>query len=288
MGLSMDGPADLHDTYRRGFDGTDTHARVSAAMALLKQEGVAFNNLCVINAANYDKPDTLVDFFLEEGSGYMQFIPCVEADGGILPFSAPPEGYGEFLCAVFDRWMGDGMPSFYVRMFDELLITFMEYMPASCYFSHHCVQNLVIEHDGSVYPCDFFVTPALCLGNVHASTLEEMAASAKMEEFLSRKPLVDDACQACDYLPLCGGDCLKYRLDADGRPAQKSYFCRAYQMFFAHALPKLRALKRRLLSDPSFDRAAFWARLNATGRNEACPCASGKKHKQCCLPLKGV
>lgn len=288
VGLSIDGPADAHDAYRRDPAGRPTHARVEAAMALLRAHGVSFNTLTVVTRGNVGRAGELFDYLCERGSGAMQFIPCFESEGGADVGTAPaPDGYAAFLIAAFDRWYNDGKPVRYVRMFDELLTGFMEYRSPACTFSPACAANLVVEHDGSVYPCDFFVEPRWRLGNIHDRTLAAIADDPLLSAFVARKrDEMDERCGACRFLPLCWGDCPRYRLSAAGEPERRGYYCGALQEFFAHALPGLAALRRSLLTG-GHPRASLWrAREAALSRNDPCPCGSGRKFKKCCAPLR--
>ena len=135
VGLSVDGPEEIHDTHRLTRGKKGTHKKVAETMQMLKENAVEFNTLTVITKANVDRAAELIKYFRENGSSYMQFIPCVESlDGKIAGYSPTPEEYGNFLKEAFEIWYNDGYPEFYVRIFDEMLISFVEYTPASCYF----------------------------------------------------------------------------------------------------------------------------------------------------------
>lgn len=287
VGLSVDGPQACHDTYRRGFDGSATHARVSHAMALLKAAEVDFNTLTVVTCGNADKPRELFDYFTREGSGYMQFIPCVEViDGKVAPYTAAPRQLGAFWIELFDLWYHDGQPVTYIRLFDELLVSLMEFTSPGCPQRPRCAANLVVEHNGDIYPCDFFVEPGWKLGNLEAQSLAEICEHPLLPAFAQRKADTDAACTACRWRSLCWSDCPKYWLDNQGLPARKSYWCESYRMLLEHAYPFLKKLQARLLEE-GHPRSAYWQRLYASlGRNDTCPCGSGMKLKKCCGPLK--
>lgn len=287
VGLSVDGPAACHDRYRRGFDDSPTHARVARTMALLKEAGVEFNTLTVVTAGNVDQPRELFDYFTTQGSGYMQFIPCVEVvDGKIADYTPTPQALGEFWIALFDLWMGEGQPTTYIRLFDELFVSLMEFTSPGCPQRPRCAANLVVEHNGDVYPCDFFVEPGWLLGNLRETGLAAICENPLLETFAARKLQTDPDCAACRWRSLCWGDCPKYWLDAEGRPARKSYWCESYRMLLEHAYPRLKALQAAFLAG-GHPRSAYWQRLYASlGRNDACPCGSGLKLKKCCGPLK--
>jgi uncharacterized protein len=290
VGLSVDGPKEIHDTHRLGRKKQDTHAIVAKNMKMLKDNEVAFNTLTVITKANVERGTELVKYFLEKGSSYMQFIPCVESiDGKIADYSPTPGQYAKFLIEVFDLWLGDGQPNFYVRLFDEMLITFVEYVPASCYFAPTCIANLVIEHDGTVFPCDFFVEDEWKLGNINDKSFDEISNDPLLTKFIERKRILDTKCESCEYKSLCFGDCPKYRLSLDGDKIDIAYFCEAYKEFFEYAMPKFKEIKRALHNDASPPKFSYWKQLeNSLERNSPCPCGSGKKFKKCCLPVKGI
>jgi len=293
VGLSIDGPASAHDCYRTRYDGSPTHEVVARNMAMLREQGVEFNTLTVVSKSNVHRAAEIFDYLQSNGSGYMQFIPCVEkdresADGSIAAFSPTPGEYADFLCTIFDKWIGDGMPSCYVRFFDEMLISYVNYRSPSCYFAPYCVANLVVEHNGDIFPCDFFVEPDWYLGNINTKTMEEIAANPKLQRFILRKNEIDSRCRTCKWLPLCWGDCCKYRLTQEGRSSQYTYFCESYRHFFEYSQPKMLELKKKLLNgnDP---RSSDWRmREKSIQRNDSCPCGSGLKFKKCCMPIKAL
>lgn len=289
VGLSVDGPEDIHDQNRLDRGKKGTHHLVTKKMEMLKEKGVTFNTLTVITKSNVKCGTELVKYFREHGSSYMQFIPCVEAiDGKIADYSPTPEEYGEFLIEVFDLWYNDGYPEFYVRLFDEMLIAFVEYHSPSCYFAPKCAANLVVEHDGSIYPCDFFVDPEWKLGNINNDTFENMSKSELLDKFINRKMILDDRCDGCQWKSLCRGDCPKYRLSLDGNDINSAYFCEGYKAFFEHAVPKLMQIKKRLHKERSHPHYNYWQRLEKTERNASCPCGSGLKFKKCCHSIKAL
>ncbi len=290
VGLSVDGPETIHNTHRLDRGRKGTHEIVATKMQMLKDMSVEFNTLTVITKANVGRAAELIDYFRTNGSSYMQFIPCVESlDGAIADYSPTPEEYGAFLKEAFDIWYNDGYPEFYIRLFDELLISFVEYVPASCYFAPTCTSNLVVEHDGSIYPCDFFVENEWKLGNINETSFAKIADNPKLNQFIERKRVLDEKCKNCDWRSLCFGDCPKYRLSESGTRIDSAYFCEGYKDFFQHAHPKLVKLKKRLLSDKSLPKNAYWNNLEKSlERNGPCPCGSGQKFKKCCQPVKSV
>lgn len=290
VGLSIDGPEHVHDRYRVMRGGGGTWARVSAAARLLLNDGVPVNALTVVNDYSVRYPDDIYDHHRELGLDYMQFIPCVETDpadpGRAAPFSAAAEAFGPFLCRMFDRWRADfreGAPTTSVRFFESLLFSYAGFAPPDCTLGETCGSYLVVEHNGDVYACDFFVEPAWRLGNVMEGGLAAYLASDRQREFGARKAALPERCAECRWLELCRGGCPKDRI-RDLRDGGVSHFCEAYRTFFAHADAELRRLaaswKKKAVAEEK--RRARVALTGPVGRNDPCPCGSGLKYKKCC------
>lgn len=282
VGLSLDGPAELHDAYRVNAAGHPSHERVMAAVRAMTLYSVEFNCLVVLNRDNVRQPVQLYDYFLSRGLRYLQFIPCMELDetGQVADFSITPEQYGDFLCAVFDRWLVNGQPTAYIRLFDEMLIRYVRGEFPSCTFRESCDSYVVVEHNGDVYACDFFVTPEWYLGNLMETPLVELVQGERYRAFAARKSQVAPECRACPWWSLCHGGCPKYRIV--GASGARDYFCTAHRRFFAHSKATFEWLARRFQREPGMPVAADAALPRAVGRNDPCPCGSGKKYKQCC------
>jgi len=235
VGLSMDGPYNIHDEYRVTKNGDPTHHLVLRKIKLLQRYNVEFNILAVVTDKNSKKPEALFKYFQDLGVKYMQFIPCLEKDkNGIAPFSVDPNSYGNFLCSMFDRWYNKGTPSCYIREYEEWLIAYA-YRVNPCMFSPYCQGALVIEHNGDIYPCDFFVEPKWLLGNIKRDSLEDTLSSKLYKDFKERKQNLDNRCKNCKWLRLCWGGCPKFRIDKRGKEINYSYFCLSYQKFFEHS-----------------------------------------------------
>lgn len=247
VGLSVDGPARLHDHYRRDANGKSTHSRVMNAARILRDHGVEFNALALINDANVKEPDAVYDFLLSNEIHFMQFVPCVEpgGKGTPAPFSISPEDYGEFLVRVFDRWVSD-FPSVSIRDFDDLLMRQLGMQPGTCTVSDRCGDYVVVEHNGDVFACDFFVVAKWRLGNILETPLDEIVASEKLEEFARGKSKLGQTCLRCPFLEQCYGGCQKHRIVLGGDLTEPSYFCKAYRRLFAHAKPVLPEVAERV------------------------------------------
>ncbi len=289
VGLSLDGPADLHDGYRRTANGRPSHALVANAARLLNLYNVEFNALVVLNPLNVRHPERVYEYFRSNGIYHLQFIPMAEEDepGHLAPYSITAEQYGDFLCAVFDRWLVNGQPTAYVRLFDELLIRYVRGEFPSCTLRDSCDSYVVIEHNGDVYACDFFVEPGWYLGNLTETPLAELAQSEKRKAFAARKARVSASCQQCPWLTYCYGGCPKYRLMGGGSIDAPDMFCQGYRRFFEHSRGTYEKLAARYRGPvPGQDDAAPSPSpapsARPVGRNDPCPCGSGKKHKHCC------
>lgn len=294
VGVSLDGGAALHDANRRDRAGRGTWAEVVGSIKMLLDAGVATNVLSVVTEAAAGRGRDTYEALLDLGLRHLQFIPLVHPDpeaatgDGLRPVR--PATYGSFLCEVFDRWVRDlGSPEqSSVRAFDALLAHYLGLAPPDCTMQAHCDSYLVVEHDGTVYPCDFFVEPRWELGNVSTSPLPRLWDSAPRREFRALKAQLPLSCRTCEWLAVCGGGCPKDRPRGDlTRP---SILCEAYRALFRHAHERLRALAAEV-SGPRGSLATHTAEVSghtesgsrsSVGRNDPCPCGSRSKYKKCC------
>ena len=248
VGLSLDGPAHVHDHYRHYVGGQPTWSTVVEKAHLLLTEGVEVNALVVVNDYSVRFAREIYEFHRDLGLTFMQFIPCVETDprdpSQAAPFSVAGEDLGPFFVELFDLWRADfrdGQPTTSIRFFDSLFYHYVGQTPPECTLLPECGTYLVVEHNGDVYACDFFVGDAWKLGNVMTGRLDHMLNSARQREFGRRKAEVVEKCRACRWLPFCRGGCPKDRL-RDPRDGGLSHFCRAYEIFFEHADGEMRAM----------------------------------------------
>jgi uncharacterized protein len=243
VGISIDGPKELHDRYRLDLGGRGTWDRVMQAIECCKEHGVEFNTLTLINNVTADHPDEIFDFLVGLGVRYMQFIPCVETEpqsGQVMSFSVTPGQYGRFLCRLFDRWCAYGPEKLSIRDFDSILSHYISGHHTVCSFDRQCSQYIVIEHTGDAFPCDFFVEPQWRLGNILETPIGQLAGGDLKRAFGQRKQSLGNKCLVCRHLALCRGGCMKDRSPfAAGNPAHESYFCEGYREFFDHAMPRL-------------------------------------------------
>ena len=250
VGLSLDGPEHVHDHYRRFAGGQKTWQKTVEAAERLLDAGVAVNALSVVNDYSARFPDEIYGFLKSLGLVHMQFIPCVETDAEdrskAAPFSASAETLGRFLCRIFDLWLADfrdGAPTTFIRWFDSVFYRYVDREPPECDFLAECGSYLVIEHNGDVYACDFFVEPVWKLGNVMDKKLVHMLNSARQREFGRLKSDLPAPCSGCKWHSVCRGGCTKDRL-RDPRDAGLNHFCEAFKAFFVHTDEKLKTLSR--------------------------------------------
>jgi uncharacterized protein len=302
VGLSLDGPRELHDIYRLDKGGAPTFDKVMRGARLLEKHGVEFNILVTVNAANADHPLEVYRFVRDElGTQWVQFIPIVErinADGRTLvqegetvtARSVGPEQWGRFLNAVFDEWLRRDVGAMYVSMFEAALASWLGLPPAMCVFAETCGNALALEHNGDVYACDHFVEPRYLLGNIQERHLVDLVASEKQREFgAAKRETLPRYCRDCAVRFACHGECPKNRFGRtpDAEPGL-NYLCAGYKAFFTHIDRPMRIMAQlyRLGRAPSEIMPLLAAeddRVRAlnVGRNEACPCGSGRKYKHC-------
>ncbi|MHB1000713.1 MAG: anaerobic sulfatase maturase [Armatimonadota bacterium] len=287
LGVSLDGPADIHNYFRKNAAGYGSHASVMNGIDCLKRNKVEFNILSLISSANVSQGRDLYRYLCDLGIMYHQYIPCVEFDsaGNPLPWTISADQWGDFLCSIYDEWILHDTRKISVRLFDSILLMLVEGYCNLCQFDSNCCQYLVIEHNGDVYPCDFFVNADLKLGNIETHSWDRILASELYASFGKQKAQLCDECKGCEYVSFCAGDCLKHRLGACGKIERKSHLCDGWKRFFKHALPGFARLANEIISDRK--RIGFSnsneqnPEISGIGRNDPCPCGSGKKYKRC-------
>lgn len=266
IGISIDGPRAIHDACRQSPDGSPTWERVMEAVGLLRRFGVEFNTLTTVNRFSEGHGAEVYRFLRDEaGSRYMQFLPVVEhvADaGGTRPVIVPPEyegartapwsvsaaGYGRFLCEMFDEWVVRDVGQVFVQLFDSTLARWCSMEPGVCSMCETCGQNLVVEHNGDVYPCDQFVYPQYRLGNILEQPLDVLFRSPMRRRFaLAKRNALPQECVACRYRFACAGECPKHRFERDADGWLKNSLCEGLYAWFSHAEPFMEHMRRLLL-----------------------------------------
>jgi uncharacterized protein len=253
VGLSLDGPAHLHDAYRRDKGGGPTCAQVVKAVRLMQEHQVDFNILCAVNAANSVCPLEVYRFFRDEiGARYLQFIPIVErqsangdSEGTLVTVrSVQAEAYGSFLTTIFDEWVQRDVGTVFVPFFDAVLASYVFGTSSVCVLRPTCGDALVLEHNGDLYSCDHFVEPRHLLGNITETPLADLSRSAKQHAFGDAKSeSLPGTCRACRFLFTCHGECPRNRVltTADGEPGL-NWLCAGLKQFFAHTEPPMRTM----------------------------------------------
>ncbi len=289
VGLSLDGPARIHDRYRRTVNGRSSWERVTRARDILLETGVEVNALVVVNDYSVQFPEEIYQYQRENGLDFMQFIPCVEPDperpGQPSAFSVSPDAYGDFLVRLFDCWYSDlfnPASKSFVRWFESLFFTYVGLTPPECTLMPECGIYTVVEHNGDVYACDFFVDPEWRLGNVMENSIVECLNSSLQNRFGQEKGKLPQDCLDCPWLSHCYGGCPKERV-LSGRD-RMSYFCKSYKHFFEYADPLFRTLAESWKSEQLKQKVQTGIQETGlqVGRNDPCPCGSGKKYKLCC------
>ncbi len=243
VGLSLDGPARFHDLYRVAPGGGGTHALVMAACERLGRRGVPVEALAVIHSGNAPFPVEVYDFFVDAGFGDLSFLPLVEPvpAGGVSGRSVTAEGWGEFLCAVFDRWLERDIGRVRVQLFEEAARTAFGLGHTLCVLRPEC--NVpVIDPRGDVYSCDHFVRPDCRLGNILETPLGELIGGERQRRFgRAKTETLPGECRRCPVLDMCGGGCPKDRI-LPSREGERNYLCAGYRRFFTHCRPFVDAL----------------------------------------------
>ena len=312
VGVSLDGPPEWHDVYRQDALNRSSFQRVMNGIEHLRRHEVDFNVLSVVNHVNVQRPRELLHWLVNQGFANLQFIPCVEprpghpsvSAGGATDESITPAEYGQFLNELFGAWLELGVQNVRIRLFDNLLQMLWGLPSQICQLAPAC-GYVVLEHNGDCYPCDFFVETDWKLGNVHDNTLDTMLASETFRRFSQTKHHLNLACKSCKWRTLCYGECPKYRtINVGSADETLPYFCESYQAFYGHSYPRLERTAVAIGRDiglavpngylnPSQRTRSPAPRLalrqpaivnspTPVGRNDPCPCGSGKKYKRCC------
>lgn len=249
VGLSLDGPAEIHDANRVDAAGKGTHARVMAAARLMKKHGVEFNILTVVTSQVARSGRKVWSFFDKNGFTWRQCIPCLDPlEGAAAPWALTADRYAEFLKTTFDAWYAGfaaGKPVS-ERSFDNWVGMLAGRPPESCGMSGVCSHQFVVEADGSVYPCDFYVLDELRLGNFVTDSLEAIEARRAELGFVEASHHIHEKCRSCRWVMLCRGGCRRHREPfVEGKPGLNR-FCEAYQQFFPYAVERMQRLAARL------------------------------------------
>ena len=281
VGVSIDGPQEFHDEYRKSKTGKPSFRQVMNGIKLLNKFQVEWNAMAVVNDFNADYPLEFYHFFKEIGCHYIQFTPIVErifkhpdgrilaspdegAEAALADFSITPEQWGNFLCTIFNEWVRQDVGEYFIQIFDATLANWMGVLPGLCSMAETCGHAGVMEFNGDVYSCDHFVFPEYKLGNIFQKNLIDMMFSDKQLKFgEAKKSTLTEQCRNCEFLFACHGECPKNRFASseDGEPGQ-NYLCSGYHRFFKHVAPYMDFMKQELQHQRPPANVMEWARKN--------------------------
>ena len=295
IGLSLDGPRELHDHYRVTKGQKPTHKQVVQAFHMLRKAKVHVDLLCVVHDVNVKHPTQVYRYFKEIGGQYLQFLPLVEKTGDpnnpVHKRSVPSAAYGKFLNTIFDEWVRHDIGKVFIQLFDESVRPFLGMEHALCIYRETCGDVPVVEHNGDFYSCDHYVLPEYKIGNIHERPLAEMVEDEKQREFGQKKwTSLPKYCRECEVLSMCNGGCPKDRIikTPDGE-AGLNYLCAGLKGFFTHSKPYFQKFAELVEAGEPIEKlmeivraAEAKASVRQAGRNDPCPCGSGKKYKRCC------
>ena len=280
IGLSLDGPQDIHDAFRRDCGGAPTFTKVVKAAEKMAALGVEYNLLATVNKRSEGRGAEVYRFLGTLGN-YMQFLPVVEyvrlrenegkrplivspdeEDAVEAPWSVSAKAYGEFMCDVFDEWVKYDVGYRFVQLFDATLANWCGVQPGVCSFCETCGDGLVVEHNGDVYSCDHFVYPEYRLGNIMEKSIQQMYTSNEQQAFgRDKREALPIECKRCSYYFLCRGECPKHRFDyaKNGEP-YKNVLCEGYKQFFVHTDPYMRQMKTLIERGEPASKIMQWKR----------------------------
>ena len=252
VGLSLDGPAEVHDVVRRDPEDRPTCERVVETLRRMQRHRVEFNVLCSVHRFNAQQPRQVYRFFKELGVDFVQFIPIVvplhDQPGEVSEHSVSPGQWGNFLCGVFDEWVRNDVGKVFVRSFDMALAAWMGMEPPLCVFSEICGRALIIEHNGDIYSCDHFVTEDHKLGNLLETPLKDLPDGPLQHQFaLDKRDKRPESCRQCRWDFVCRGGCPKDRLTVpQGEDQPLHFLCEGYKRFFKHVEPYMKQMAAAL------------------------------------------
>lgn len=272
VGLSLDGPEDVHDRFRLTAGGGGTFGKVMHGLEALLRAGTEFNTLTTVSKAGEGRGAEVYRFLKAAGSRYMQFMPVYEhvflsgspsadgcssaaiappaaVDSVLAPWSVDPKAFGRYLCDIFDVWARGDIGRCFVLTFDAALSSWCGVQPGICTFCESCGGNLTVEHNGDIYPCDHFVYPRWKLGNIEEVSLRDAATSREIAVFgLSKRTDLPRKCLRCEWLTACRGGCPKHRFVQDFTgPGAELPLCSGYSLFYAHIAPAMDRMRALLL-----------------------------------------
>ena len=288
VGISIDGPQDIHDRYRKDKGRNPTFDKVIRGIGLLYSAGVEFNTMSTVNKASEGRGLEVYQFLKSIGSHYMQFMPVLEhvkypldkngkpvkgarpfivdpheSGAQIAPWSVSDVGFGKFMCDIFDYWVRNDVGRYYVNQFDATLANWYGVQPGTCVYAETCGGNSVIEHNGDLYPCDHFVYPKYLLGNITEKSISDMMKSDLQVKFgIDKRNSLPSKCRRCEWLFTCHGECPKHRFNStDAGETGLNALCTGYKMFYSHVAPYMDFMKDLLNEEKAPAGVIPWARM---------------------------
>ena len=288
IGISIDGPQDIHDKYRKDKGGAPTFDKVMRGLNILYRTGVSYNTMTTVNKSGEGRGLEVYNFLKGIGSRYMQFMPVVEhvkypsgkngkpvkgarpyivspsAEGAVIArWSVDALAFGRFLTDIFDSWVLNDVGRYFVNIFDAALARWCGEMPGTCAYTETCGGNSIIEHNGDVYSCDHFVYPEYRLGNVLDGDLREMMTSAAQTKFgIGKRNALPVKCIRCDWRFACSGECPKHRFNrTESGETGLNALCEGYRMFYSHVAPYMEKMKELLMRKQAPAGVMLWARM---------------------------
>ncbi|MHA1268259.1 MAG: anaerobic sulfatase maturase [Candidatus Helarchaeota archaeon] len=280
VGLSLDGTQKMHNTFRLLLNQKPTWEIVMNSLRILQEHQLEYNILCVLTKANIKKAKELYQFFKDNNCKFLQFIPALEYlnNNQILSFAPTAEEYGNFLCELFDEWKYDDYNDVSIRIFDQIFSTYLGTSQLSCPFDRTCSGYLVVEWNGDIYPCDFFVQNKYKLGNILEQDSFSPFLKIKNEQFSQLKQKMSSICMDCHWKNICNGGCLKDRYFYNNIDKNRTYYCIAYKKFFTYSYKWFKNMQIKIQRERNLPIKSI---INKINRNDICPCGSGLKYKKC-------
>jgi uncharacterized protein len=289
VGVSVDGPEPYHDRFRLDASGKSSFNAAWAGLELLRRNNVEFNVLVTMNSVTAANGAEIYRFLANRGVRYIQFIPILERnpDGSIAGFSCATGDYAKCLVEVYEAWKKNDVGRISVRFIDDLLHYLFYGRSSTCCNSRKCANAFVMEWNGDLFACDHFVYREWLVGNITAEPLEKLLQSPVLEKFARLKTDLPEECRKCVYLQYCKGGCPKHHVPIGTDLSRVNYFCEAYKAFYAAALPGLKRLAKTARSNNMEREIPVQQNTprqpgKKPGRNDSCPCGSGRKYKLCC------
>lgn len=288
VGVSIDGPRDIHDRYRKDKGARPTFDKVIEGIRILNGEGVRFNTMSTVNNASRGRGLEVYQFLKSLGGFYQQYMPVVEhvkyplgpkgepnrkarpyivapetPGAQLAPWSVDSLAFGKFMTDIFDYWVCNDVGQCFVGLFDATLANWCGVKPGSCVFGQTCGENAIIEHNGDIYPCDHFVYPDRLLGNIAQSDIATLMDSEKMLRFgIDKRNSLPRKCRACKWLFACNGECPKHRFNLSEKgETGLNALCEGYTHYFSHVAPYMDKMRELLLSRLAPATIIPWARM---------------------------